>query len=244
MCGLSPRGQWGAATARWPGARPPLEPGDRAVPSSAGPSGRFGGEGAGPAAGSLSNGAWPGSPARARPARERAAASPGLSAFAAAGAPGACFQPRLGPSPDGGGRSRAAGFRLNRGCSRAGRGRRRQGPGVSLRSPERCPGAWPSAPQSSRGAFSDQPVETTKPASQRFCFQGFLTASPPDSPLPGDPQASARPRATASPVWRGPVSPQPHSSLPTLLLAIYPFPSLTRARTPLQRQRKSPPFSF
>ncbi|CAN0207727.1 unnamed protein product [Rangifer tarandus platyrhynchus] len=48
------------------------------------------------------------------PGRERAAASPGLSAFAAVGAPGtpgACFQPRPGPSPDGGGRSRAGGFR-------------------------------------------------------------------------------------------------------------------------------------
>ncbi|XP_061255425.1 collagen alpha-2(I) chain-like [Bos javanicus] len=139
------------------GARPPRAgqaPGRlwsldmRAVPSCAGPSGRLCGKGAGPAAGSLSNGAWPGSPVRGPGREEGAAASPGLTSSGAVGAPGHPGH----PLPAGGATPRALPGRRRpqsgpwaqpgslfprRNAGAAGpAGRRRQEPGVSLPSGE------------------------------------------------------------------------------------------------------------
>lgn len=136
------------------GARPPRAgqaPGRlwslemRAVPSCAGPSGRFCGKGAGPAAGSLSNGAWPGSPVRGPGREEGAAASPGLTSSGAVGAPGHPLPaggatPRALPGrrrPQSGPWAQPGSLFPRRNAGAAGpAGRRRQEPGVSLPSGE------------------------------------------------------------------------------------------------------------
>lgn len=241
MCGPLAAGHW-ARPPRAGRAPGPLEPGDRAVPASAGPSGRSCGKGAGPAAGSPSNGAWPGSPRGARPGAGRAAASPGLSSSGHPGRP----LPAGGaaPRPFPGRRRRQSGPRAQPGPlfprrsagaagGRGGGGRspggafppgRRRGPAAGG-----CP--WPAA-ASSRWPFSDQPVETAKHPSQRFCSQGLLMASPTGVPSAAG-SAGLRPPAPpplAFWVLPRPFSPLPHS-LPTLLLATsLLFPSLTRAR--------------